>query len=170
MSPDRLFISFTPPLLQQSLFLFIYLTHTHYPLFISALFAFLCLSNTCLSPCASFYRWLSLFLQSLHLSLFTALLSPSWSKWRILVCQCRMTDYSRGQRWLFIISTSLIFSQLSSTSVCFRPFFPPFFCFFILVLSPLTFWNCNQTFFLTFSHPLYPVMSLYLGTTIPNKL
>ena len=138
MSPDRIFISFTPTPIHLSNNLSFSLSTwlMHYPLSISALFAFL--SNTCLSPRASCYRWLSFFLRSLHLSLFTAVLSPSWSKWLIPVCQGRMTDYSRGQRWLFIISTSLIFSQLSSTSV--RFFFPLQSCAFFQ-----TFWN--QAFF-----------------------
>lgn len=71
MSPDRVFISFIPPPLSQSLFVCMYLTHSHYTISTSALPALL-LSNTRSSLHASFDRSLSFILQSLHLSLFTA--------------------------------------------------------------------------------------------------
>lgn len=85
----------------------------------------------CVSHCF-LYSWLSFCLQSFSLSLFTALLSSSWNKWLIPVCQGWMTDCSRGER--FSVSTSLIFSQLSSASVHLLSFFSRFFCVSILVL------------------------------------
>lgn len=78
------------------------------------------------------------------------LFSLPWSKWLNPVCQNRMTDYGIGHRWLFIISISLIFSQLKSTPAsCFLPF-PPFFYF--LFSCPFSFETAH--FLLPFSPTL----------------